>query len=105
KAFGVERVADRADPPVHHVGGRDDVGAGARLVQGLAHEGLDRLVIENANLASRALADEAVVTVARIRIEGDVGDQAELREFALDCAAGPADEIAFAKGLAAALVL
>ena len=35
EAFGVERGADRADAAVHHVGGRDDVGAGARLVERL----------------------------------------------------------------------
>ena len=51
------------------------------------------------------LADEAVVAVAGVGVEGDVGDEAELREFALDRAAGPADEIALVESLAAALVL
>jgi hypothetical protein len=45
------------------------------------------------------------VAVAGVRVERDVGDEAELRELPLDGAAGLADEIAVVEGLAAALVL
>ena len=79
EAFGVERLADRADPPVHHVGGRDHVGPGARLVERLAHQRRDRLVVEDANLAL-VLMHQAVMAVAGIGVERDVGDEAELRE-------------------------
>ena len=93
------------DPTVHHVGGCDDVGAGTRLVQGLAHERFDRLVVENAELSRGALAHKAVMAVAGIGVERDVGDEAEARELPLDRAAGFAHQIAFVEGLAAALVL
>ena len=51
EALRVERLADRPDPSVHHVGGRDDIGAGARLIERLAHERLDRLVVQDPDLA------------------------------------------------------
>ena len=41
----VERLADRADASVHHVAGRDDVGAGLRLRDGGAGEQLERRVV------------------------------------------------------------
>src|SRR3546814_10284041 len=47
EALGLERLSDRPDAAVHHVAGRDDVGAGARLIQRLSHQYLDRLVVEN----------------------------------------------------------
>ena len=71
----------------------------------LADQRFDRLVVEDADLARRISRDEAVVAVAGVRVEGDVGDEAELREFALDRAAGAADEISLVESLAAALVL
>ena len=74
-------------------------------IERLAHQRFDRLVVEDADLACRTLADEAVVAVAGVRVERDVGDEAELRELPLDGAAGLADEIAVVEGLAAALVL
>ncbi len=56
--------------------GRDDVGAGARLVERLADQRADRFVIEDADVAV-ALVHEAVVAVAGIGIERDVGDEAD----------------------------
>ena len=100
EAFGVERLADRADPPVHHVGGRDDVGAGARLVERLARENLDRLVVEDGELARSGLAHEPVVAVAGVGVERDVGDEAKLGKLALDRAAGAADEIVLVESFA-----
>ena len=45
EALGVELLADRADAPVHHVRGRDHVGAGARVADGGAREQLERGVV------------------------------------------------------------
>ena len=43
----VEAAADRADAPVHHVGRRDDVGAGLGLDEALLDQHRDRLVVED----------------------------------------------------------
>ena len=45
------------------------------------------------------------MAVAGVRVERDVGDEAELGKLALDRAAGAADEVAFVEGLAALRVL
>ena len=44
------------------------------------------------------------MAVARIGIERDIGDEAEVREFALDRPAGAANEIVFVEGFAAGFV-
>ncbi len=74
EAGGVERVADRPDAAVHHVGRRDDVGAGRRLTQRRGRHLLDRLVVDD-----DALAQDAVMAVAGERVERGVGDDADLR--------------------------
>ena len=43
----VERLADRADAAVHHVGRRDDVGAGRGVRQRRAHQLLDGGVVDD----------------------------------------------------------
>ena len=78
---------------------------GARLVQGLARERLDRLVIEDDEIARGGLAHQPVMAVARIRVERDVSDKAKLRKLALDRAAGAANEIALVEGFASLRVL
>ena len=45
KPSRVELLADRADAPVHHVRGRDHVGAGARVADGGAGQQLERRVV------------------------------------------------------------
>ena len=40
-----QRVPDRGDPAVHHVGRRDDIGAGPRVGERLVHEDRQRLVV------------------------------------------------------------
>src|SRR3546814_6943566 len=70
EAFEFERFADRADAAVHHVRRRDDVGAGARLVQRLPDQYLDRLVVEDI----ARIVDQPVLPVAGIGIERDVGE-------------------------------
>ena len=42
----LERVAHRADAPVHHVARRDDVGAGLGVRQRLLHQRLDGHVVQ-----------------------------------------------------------
>ena len=43
----VERLADRADPPVHHVGRRDHVAAGLGLDQRLPGQHREGLVVDD----------------------------------------------------------
>ena len=80
---GVERLADRADPAVHHVGRRDDVAAGFRLHQRLLDQHRDGLVVED-----DAVAHQAVMAVAGVGIERHVAQDADLRHFFLDRADG-----------------
>ena len=85
------------DAPVHHVGGRDDVGAGLGLEQRLADQERDGLVVEDA-----LALHHAVMAVAGIGVEGDVGDDADLRHGLLDLAHGAADQVAAVQRLGAA---
>ena len=74
EAVGVERLADRADAAVHHVGGRDDVGAGLGLDQRLQDELLDGGVVDDL-----VAGHDAVMAVAGVGVERDVGDDADVR--------------------------
>ncbi len=47
EAEPVQFRANRAHPPVHHIAGRDHVGAGLGVAGGGAGEQLERGVIEN----------------------------------------------------------
>ena len=89
EAGGVERLADRADAPVHHVGGGDHVGAGLRLHERLADELRDARVVDDL-----VALHDAVMAVARVGIERDVGDEADLRaRRALMARQARADEV------------
>ena len=88
KPLRVERPADGADAAVHHVGGRDDVGAGLGLDQALHHELLDGGVVDDL-----VAGHDAVMAVAGVGIERDVGDEAEVGHRRLDRARSAADEI------------
>ena len=87
-ARGIERLADGADAPVHHVGRRDDVGTGLGLDQRLHHQPLDRCVVDDL----LALHD-AVMAVAGIGVERHIGDEADVRHRRLDGAQRLADEV------------
>jgi len=76
----VERCTDRADPPVHHVGGRDDVHAGLRLGQRLLLEDGDGLVVQDVP----GLVEDAVLAVGRVGVQRHVGHHAELGKALLD---------------------
>ena len=81
EALNLERFADRADASVHHVAGRDDVRARARLIERLADQHLDRFVVED--IACRV--DQPVLPVAGVGIERDVGQHADrIAERVLD---------------------
>ena len=97
----LERLADRADPPVHHVGRRDDVGAGLGLRQRLPHQRLDRHVVQHV----AGVVDDPVLAVRRVRIERDVGDDAELGHGLLERAHGALREALRVPGFAAVIGL
>ena len=88
RPLGIERAADGADPPVHHVGRRDDVAARLRLDDRLLDQHLDGLVVEDL-----AVPEQAVMAVAGIGIERDVAQDADIGHFLLDGADGAADEV------------
>ena len=67
--------SDRAHAPVHHVRRRDDVGARPGADQRLLGQGLHGKVVHHVV----ALVQEAVVTMARVGIEGGVGDDPKVR--------------------------
>ena len=89
RAGRVERAAQRADAAVHHVGRRDHVDARRGVAERLLDQRLDRLVVHH--VAGRV--DQAVLPVARVRIERDVGDHAELGEARLQRAHGARHEV------------
>ena len=62
-----QRRAQLADAAVHHVGGRQDVGAGLGLHQALLDQALDGRVVEDP-----AALDHAVVAVVGEGVQGDV---------------------------------
>ncbi len=77
----LERPAYRTDAAVHHVGRRDDVGAGLGVGQRLPDQHGDRVVVQHVAL----VVDDAVLPVRRVRVERDVGDDDEIGKPALDC--------------------
>ena len=92
--FGVQRPADLADAPVHHVRGRDDVGACARLIEGLSHQGAHGFVVDDL-----VAAHQPVLPVAGVGIKRHIGDDADLRDLLLDGAHGAAHEVLGVIGL------
>jgi hypothetical protein len=72
----LERQADAADSPIHHVGWRDDIHAGLGLRERLLLEDFERDVVDDV----AAAVDDAVLAVGGIRIQCDVGHDAEIGE-------------------------
>ncbi len=79
-ASRLERIANAADTTIHHVRRRDDIGARLGMRQGLAHEHLDRRIIEDVT----RVVDDAVLAMGRVRVEGDVGDDDQVRVSGFD---------------------
>jgi hypothetical protein len=92
--------ADGADAPVHHVGRRDHVDAGLRLVQRLAHQHRHGFVVRHV-----AVADHPVMAVVGIRVQRHVADQAQIGECPLQHPRGVADQVFRVAGLGALGVL
>ena len=99
KSSRVERLADRGDPAVHHVGRRDDVRAGPGMADGLLAEHLDGFIVEDVQFAAGVASDDAVVAVGVIGIERDIGDDAERRMGGLERADGPRHEAIVVVGI------
>ncbi len=100
EVVGFQRAADHADAAVHHVGGAEDVAAGLGLDEGHPFQRQQRLVVED-----DAVADEAVVAVGIVGVEGDVEEDADLGDGGLDGAGGAADEVLGVPGLGGVGVL
>ena len=95
----VERLADGADAAVHHVGGRDDIGAGLGLHDGGPGDLRHRLVVDDL-----AVAQDAVMAVAGEGIERHVGDDADIRHRLLDRPRRLVDQVVGGKAVGAGLV-
>ena len=65
----IEHVADAADAAVHHVGRRDDVGAGGGVRERGARQLLDRRVVDDL-----LAVEDAAVAVRGVLAQADVGD-------------------------------
>ena len=97
----VERPADRGHAAVHHVGGRDDVGAGPGVRQRDPREQRERRVVVDV-----AVADDAAVAVRGVLVEADVGhDERAPGPPSSGPAHGLLHGAAVVPGLAAGLVL
>ncbi len=75
----VEFSADATDAPIHHVRWRHHVGAGLGMAERLLRQHFQRLVVQHV----ACFVDQAILTVTGVRIERDVGDYPEIREFTL----------------------
>ena len=67
-----EHVADRADPAIHHIGRRYDIGSGIGLVQRLFGQYIECAVIFDIAI----IVDQPVLAVAGIWIKRDIGQYA-----------------------------
>ena len=101
EAVLVERGADGADAPVHHVARRDHVGARGGLRQRGPRQQLDARVV-----VDRAVgAQQAAVAVARVLAQAQVGDDEHVGVGVLDRARGELDGALVVPGARALLVL
>ena len=98
--FSSRRAPDRGDAAVHHVGGRDDVRAGARVREGASREQRQGRVV-----VDLAVADHAAVSVRRVLVEADVGHHHEFRRLLLQPPDGGLHGRLVVPALAARLVL
>ena len=100
EARRVERAADGADAAVHHVRGRDHVGAGPRVHDGHARQQLERGVVEDL-----LALDHAAVAVRRVLAQADVGDDEQLAALGADGAHRPLHDAVVRVALRALRVL
>ncbi len=95
----VERGPDRADAPVHHVGGGDHVGPGIGQRQRLLDEDRHAGVVEDA-----LALHHAVMAMRGVGVERRVADDADLRHLGLDRPHRPAHQVARVDRLGASRV-
>ena len=69
-----QRATDRGNTAVHHVRRRDDIRPGGGLVQALPDQHFDGFIVDDIAFA----VDQAVLPVAGIRIERDIGQHADV---------------------------
>jgi hypothetical protein len=98
--------ANGGDAAIHHVAGRDDVGAGIGLIQALTHQRFHRGIVQH--IAS--VVDQPVLPMRGVGIERHIGQNADIvAAGVLDGANGAAHQIVrierFLAILAAALLL
>ena len=86
--FVIKGFADGTNAAVHHVAGADQIRTGLGLNHRLFAELLDRFVVEH----NPVIADDPVVTVAGVGIQGDVGHDRHSRHRLFDLADGPGDQ-------------
>ena len=80
-AIGVEFATNPRDASVHHVGRRNDVSPGLRMAQRLASQCLEGFVVQHV----ARLVDQAVLAVACVGVERDIGYHTEIRQRILEC--------------------
>ena len=95
KTLLIEGLADGPNPAVHHVAGADQVGTGPGLGHGLLAEHRHRLIIEH----HPPIADDAVVAIAGIGIQGHVGHDRHARMHLLEPANGSGDQAMLVEAL------
>ena len=101
EALLIQGLADGADAAVHHVAGADQVGAGAGLGNRLLAQDRHGLVVEHYALA----ADDAVMAVAGVGVEGHVGHDRHARVDLLQAANGAGDQAALVEAFSAVFCL
>ena len=79
EALVVERLPDRADAPVHHVGRRHEVGAGFRVRQGRLDQPRHGRVVDHV-----LAVQDAAVAVRGVFAQAHVGQHQQARHAALD---------------------
>ena len=87
-ACALQSGTKRCHAAIHHVGRRDDVGARLSMHDGLPCQHGDRLVVHHI----AAGVDQAILTVAGIRVQRDVGDDAEFGKTGFQRGDGTGDQ-------------
>ena len=83
EAAGIERVANSADPAVHHITGCDQVRAGRGMRKCSFNQKLDSFIIEYVEVVAID-SRYAAVPVAHIFAQTDISDYDETRAFCFD---------------------
>ena len=99
-AVRFQRVADRADAAVHHVGRGDDVAAGLRL-----HEGLGDQLFDGGVIGDAIAVEHAVMAVRGEGVERDIADHTDIGRGVLDGADCIGHQTVRIEGLGTGIIL